>query len=475
MKRRIISAAVCTAILATGIGGMSPATASAESWSANTTKTPQYMQEARQMEKLGRGLVAFKTDKNDINGVEGGVYLSWRLLGDESLENQAFDIYKNDVKIHTTGEHDATNWTDTSGTETDSYKVVKAGADETEVKAEQAVKPAGTFRTARDSYVTNGTSEKNAYSYVDIPISRPAPVKRPGDGNTSTYYGAGGANDASVGDLDGDGEYELVLKWEPSDAKDSASSNYTGHVYLDAYEMTADNGGKYKWRIDLGPNVTAGAHYTQFIVYDLDGDGRDEMAVQTAPGSIDGTGRSVLEVGDTQEIRDLDPNMNCLGPNSEGRGKGKNVTDHEFYTVFDGETGKAITTTQAIPVGSSSDWGDSKYNKAMRYLAGVAYLDGVHPSLIECRGYYNRAVVRAYSYDGEALSMQWEYDSGTVNEGLYAQGNHNLSIADIDNDGFDEIVYGSAALHQVGQMFIGRTGYGHVVVMYLNVFNNDGV
>lgn len=467
----MISAAVAVAMTATMSSFALPANAA-------EVKTPQYQTNARQMEKLNRGLIAVKTTADTRGQAVNGVYLSWRLLGDESLENQAFDIYKNGTKIHTTGVHDATNWIDTSGTASDKYKVVKAGED---ASKETEVTPTSNNNCAKSNEVGNGNSEKNSFTYVDIPISRPDPVERMGDGKISNYYTVdksheGGANDASVGDLDGDGNYEIVLKWDPTDSKDSAGADFTGNAYIDAYKIDPNNDG-YMWRIDLGKNVTSGAHYTQFLVYDFDGDGKSEVAMKTAPGTVDGTGRYVTEVGDTDEIRNTDNTKSYIG--TSGRLKGKNPFT-QYLTIFDGETGAALYTTDYIPYDAAEDqyWGDgrAKYNRSERYLAAVAYLDGVHPSIVMCRGYYHDSVIRAYTWDGTELTMQWEHkgkksESSTT---LYGQGNHNLSVGDIDNDGKDEIVYGSAALDDDGKTVLGNTGLGHGDAMHMSDFNNDG-
>ena len=471
MNRKVISAAVAVAMTATMSSFALPANAA-------EVKTPQYQTNARQMEKLNRGLIAVKTKADTRGQAVNGVYLSWRLLGDESLENQAFDIYKNGTKIHTTGVHDATNWIDTSGTASDKYKVVKAGED---ASKETEVTPTSNNNCAKSNEVGNGNSEKNSFTYVDIPISRPDPVERMGDGKISNYYTVdksheGGANDASVGDLDGDGNYEIVLKWDPTDSKDSAGADFTGNAYIDAYKIDPNNDG-YMWRIDLGKNVTSGAHYTQFLVYDFDGDGKSEVAMKTAPGTVDGTGHYVTEVGDTDEIRNTDNTKSYIG--TSGRLKGKNPFT-QYLTIFDGETGTALYTTDFIPYDAAEDqyWGDgkAKYNRSERYLAAVAYLDGIHPSIVMCRGYYHDSVIRAYTWDGTELTMQWEHkgkksESSTT---LYGQGNHNLSVGDIDNDGKDEIVYGSAALDDDGKTVLGNTGLGHGDAMHMSDFNNDG-
>lgn len=471
MNRKVISAAVAVAMTATMSSFALPANAA-------EVKTPQYQTNARQMEKLNRGLIAVKTTADTRGQAVNGVYLSWRLLGDESLENQAFDIYKNGTKIHTTGVHDATNWIDTSGTASDKYKVVKAGED---ASKETEVTPTSNNNCAKSNEVGNGNSEKNSFTYVDIPISRPDPVERMGDGKISNYYNVdksheGGANDASVGDLDGDGDYEIVLKWDPTDSKDSAGADFTGNAYIDAYKIDPNNDG-YMWRIDLGKNVTSGAHYTQFLVYDFDGDGKSEVAMKTAPGTVDGTGRYVTEVGDTDEIRNTDNTKSYIG--TSGRLKGKNPFT-QYLTIFDGETGAALYTTDYIPYDAAEDkyWGDgkAKYNRSERYLAAVAYLDGIHPSIVMCRGYYHDSVIRAYTWDGTELTMQWEHKGkkSASSTTLYGQGNHNLSVGDIDNDGKDEIVYGSAALDDDGKTVLGNTGLGHGDAMHMSDFNNDG-
>lgn len=471
MNRKVISAAVAVAMTATMSSFALPANAA-------EVKTPQYQTNARQMEKLNRGLIAVKTTADTRGQAVNGVYLSWRLLGDESLENQAFDIYKNGTKIHTTGVHDATNWIDTSGTASDKYKVVKAGED---ASKETEVTPTSNNNCAKSNEVGNGNSEKNSFTYVDIPISRPDPVERMGDGKISNYYTVdksheGGANDASVGDLDGDGNYEIVLKWDPTDSKDSAGADFTGNAYIDAYKIDPNNDG-YMWRIDLGKNVTSGAHYTQFLVYDFDGDGKSEVAMKTAPGTVDGTGHYVTEVGDTDEIRNTDNTKSYIG--TSGRLKGKNPFT-QYLTIFDGETGAALYTTDFIPYDAAEDqyWGDgkAKYNRSERYLAAVAYLDGIHPSIVMCRGYYHDSVIRAYTWDGTELTMQWEHKGkkSASSTTLYGQGNHNLSVGDIDNDGKDEIVYGSAALDDDGKTVLGNTGLGHGDAMHMSDFNNDG-
>ena len=418
--------------------------------------------EKRVMEKLDRGTVAVKTN--------GGVYLSWRLLGTESLTNQAFDIYRDSEKIYTTGEHDATCYTDSKGTADNKYTVVPKGEaiDKTE---------------AVDVWTTNTTYKGRSVAYKDIAFNVPDGGKTPTD-EEYTYT----ANDMSVGDLDGDGEYEYIVKWDPSNSKDNSVVGYTGKVYLDAYELD----GTLLWRIDLGVNIRAGAHYTQYMVYDFDGDGKSEVILKTAPGSKDGEGNYVSKAGknitkgdDTKDYR-----------NSSGLLMGEDGGP-EYLTVFNGETGAAMQTVDFDPPRSiltSSKWGDSYANRSERYLAAVAYLDGVHPSVVMTRGYYTYVYAAAYTWDGTDLKEQWlstntpteanggtgctvKYADGTsknnTNKTLYAQGAHSVSVADVDNDGYDEIIFGSAVLDHDGTVLT-YDGRGHGDAEHVSDFDNDG-
>ena len=418
--------------------------------------------EKRVMEKLDRGTVAVKT--ND------GVYLSWRLLGTESLTNQAFDIYRDSEKIYTTGEHDATCYTDSKGTADNKYTVVPKGEaiDKTE---------------AVDVWTTNTTYKGRSVAYKDIAFKVPDGGKTPKD-EEYTYT----ANDMSVGDLDGDGEYEYIVKWDPSNSKDNSVKGYTGKVYLDAYELD----GTLLWRIDLGVNIRAGAHYTQYMVYDFDGDGKSEVILKTAPGSKDGEGNYVSKAG--KNITKGDDAKDYR--NSSGLLMGKDGGP-EYLTVFNGETGAAMQTVDFAPPRSiltSSEWGDSYANRSERYLAAVAYLDGVHPSVVMTRGYYTYVYAAAYTWDGTDLKEQWlstntpteknggtgctvKYADGTsknnTNKTLYAQGAHSVSVADVDNDGYDEIIFGSAVLDHDGTVLT-YDGRGHGDAEHVSDFDNDG-
>ncbi|ETT46165.1 MULTISPECIES: rhamnogalacturonan lyase [Paenibacillus] len=372
---------------------------------------------ARQAEKLNRGLVAVK--------VSSGVFVSWRLLGTEEL-SVSFNLYRNGTKVNVTPITDSTNYQDNAGTASSSYTVraIVGGI-------EQSDSPAANVW---------------ANNYLDVPIQIPAGGTTP-DGVSYTYS----ANDASVGDLDGDGEYEIVLKWDPSNSKDNSQSGYTGNVYLDAYKLN----GTRLWRIDLGKNIRAGAHYTQFLVYDFNGDGKAEVVCKTADGTVDGVG---VTIG----------NASADYRNSSGY----ILTGPEYLSVFSGQTGKALTTIDYVPArGTVSSWGDNYGNRVDRFLAGVAYLDGVHPSIIMARGYYTRTVVVAFDWNGSALTRKWTFDSNSsTNAGTAGQGNHSLSVADVDNDGKDEIIYGALTIDNNGATLY-NTGLGHGDALHVGDLN----
>ncbi len=398
---RILSVLLCAVLLAGMLPVIQPQTASAAT--------------ARQMESLNRGLVAVKTDS--------GVFLSWRLLGTEAYST-AFNVYRDGALIasNITG---STNYLDTAGSSGSTY-YVRSVAGGSEVTQSDSVRPW-------------------AQNYLDVPLQKPAATTLNG---TSVTYSA---NDATVADVDGDGAYEIILKWDPSNAQDNSKSGYTSNVYVDCYELD----GTLRWRIDLGRNIRAGAHYTQFIAYDLNGDGRAEVAMKTADGTVDGKGNVI---GDA----------NADYRNSSGY----ILSGPEYLTLFDGRTGEALVTNDYNPPrGTVSSWGDNYGNRVDRFLAGVAYFDGKTPSLVMCRGYYTRCVIVSYEYKGGKLTQEWVFDSNTSGNSAYAgEGNHNLSIADVDGDGFDEIVYGSAVIDHDGTGLY-ATGNGHGDALHVGDFD----
>ena len=263
-------------------------------------------------------------------------------------------------------------------------------------------------------------------------------------------------NDASYCDMDGDGEYEIILKWSPSNEKDAASSGTTSPAIFDCIKLD----GTRLWRINAGPNFFTSAHTMQFIAWDFDGDGYGEFMMKTAPGTVDGEGNYVILGNDNPEEIFL-----------SGRGK----QDHgpEYITVFDGLTGAELST---IPyhtdyAAGKDVWGDSNQNRSERYLAGLAYLDGAdaNPSPIFARGYYSGAFVGAYDWDGKELKERWVSRNTKSGQGLWGEGAHWMSVGDCDGDGKQEIVYGSAALDHDGSLLY-RTGLGHGDALHLGDF-----
>lgn len=383
-----------------------------------TQAQARYDMSVVQRERLNRGVVALKAG-------DGSVYITWRTLSTDK-KGEPFDIYRNGKKLNNRPlTHGGTFFTDHHPLAGEAVYEVKGGA------------VAGSFRL----------KPGDPAGYLSIPLNAPEGGVTP-DGEAFTYE----PNDASIGDVDGDGQYEIFLKWSPTNAHDNSHAGFTGHTFIDCYRLE----GPRLWRIDLGRNIRSGAHYTQYMVYDFDGDGRAELMMKTADGTRDGQGDII---GDsTADYR-----------TREGRAIGRTLAGPEYLTVFDGLTGRALKTVDYIPErGNVADWGDTYGNRCDRFLAGVAYLDGRHASAVFCRGYYTRTVIAAWDWDGHELTSRWVFDTAaSPTLAPYAgQGNHNLRIADVDGDGKDEITYGSMAVDHDGKPLY-STEFGHGDAIHL--------
>lgn len=374
-----------------------------------------------QREKLGRGVVAVRENPSRVA-------VSWRYL-ESDPESQAFDVYRNGKKVNAKPITDATFFTD---------NYTGNGEAKYEIRALKGDKTVASYTLPADAPT----------GYINIPLQRPELGVDPF--GKEYFYNA---NDASIGDVDGDGEYEIILKWDPTNSHDNAHNGFTGPTYFDCYELD----GTLKWRIDLGENIRSGAHYTQFLVADFDGDGKAELICRTADGTQDGQGKVI---GDRRaDWRNLN---------------GRIVSGPEYLSVFNGETGAEMATVDYIPPrGNIKDWGDGYANRSDRFLAAVAYVDGVRPSAVMARGYYTRSVLAAYDWDGKDLKVKWVFDSNTPGNEAYAgQGNHNLRVADVDGDGCDEIIYGQMAVDNDGKGLY-STGMYHGDAIHLLSDIND--
>lgn len=374
-----------------------------------------------QMEKLDRGVVAVRENPETV-------VVSWRYLSSDP-ENQAFDVYRDGKKVNSKPITDATFYKD-------NYKGSKAA--KYEVRATKG-KSTGEFTLPADAPL----------GYINISLDKPALGVDP-YGKEYFYT----ANDASVGDVDGDGQYEIFLKWDPTNSHDNAHDGFTGPTLIDCYKLD----GTRLWRIDLGENIRSGAHYTQFLVADFDGDGCAELICKTADGTQDGIGKVI---GDRRSDH---RNM-----------KGRVIAGPEYLTVFNGKTGEAMATVDYIPPrGNLIDWGDGYANRSDRFLAAVAYLDGVKPSAVMCRGYYTRSVLAAYDWNGKDLKVRWVFDSNDPGNKKYAgQGNHNLRVADVDGDGCDEIIYGQMAVDNDGKGLYSTGMYHGDAIHLISDINNE--
>ncbi|MBD3591335.1 rhamnogalacturonan lyase [Bacteroides sp. GM023] len=390
---------------------------------------PDYNYSKMQREKLNRGVIAIRENESDV-------VISWRYLSSDPIKT-AFNVYRDGKKITEKPVDVSTMYRDRNKSKNAVVYEVRPV-----LKGKETHHIDGSYTLPADAPT----------GYLNIPLQKPADGVTPA-GDSYTYS----PNDASIGDVDGDGEYEIILKWDPSNSHDNAHDGYTGEVYIDCYKLN----GSHLWRINLGKNIRAGAHYTQFMVYDLDGDGKAEIVIRTADGTVDGKGNVIGDArADYREAGSLDKRKNKTV--NQGRiFKGK-----EYLTVFSGLTGEALSTIDYIPQrGNLKDWGDNRANRSDRFLACVAYLDGVHPSVVMCRGYYTRTVLAAFDWNGKELKERWVFDTNNPGCEAYAgQGNHNLRVGDVDGDGCDEIIYGSCAIDHDGKgLYSTRMGHGDAI------------
>jgi rhamnogalacturonan endolyase len=410
-----------------------PRYASAAGTDATQTQIPNYS--GVQKEQLGRGLTA-------VHNGDGTVSIGWRYLESDPTEI-AFDLYRQ------TGRKAPVKLNDAPLTRSTFFK---------ETGVNTAAAQTYTLRLAGSNDVLPGgefvlTPERARQPWISIPVA-----EVPGDPDFAWT-----PNDASTADLDGDGEYELVVKREIR-GYDNSQRGMSDGVLLEAYRLD----GTLMWRVDLGPNIRGGAHYTQLMVYDFDGDGRGEIAVKTSEGTLFGDG---TKIGDT----DGDGVTDYVDRDESSRTYGMILRGPEFLSVIEGATGKELARTGFIPRGGEFDFGDNSGNRVDRFLGGAGYFDGKRPSILLCRGYYAKTVVEAWDYRDGTLTRRWTFDT-TADNGRYKEyegmGNHNLSIGDVDGDGRDEVVYGAMLIDDNGTPGY-RSTLGHGDAMHLTDIDID--
>lgn len=358
------------------------------------------------VEYLERGISAINTGS--------GMLVSWRYLADDD-NNAEFKLYRDNNLVYTSSSGKSTCYLDKEGNASSVYKV-------------ETISGGNVVSTDTCRMISNN-------SYFDIKMDVPPA------GSDYTYS----PNDCSVGDVDGDGQYEIFVKWDPSNSKDNSQKGKTGNVYIDCYRLD----GTKLWRIDLGKNIRAGAHYTQFLVADFDLDGKAEMTCKTADGTVDGQG-------------------NVIGDGSKDyrNSNGYILSGNEYYTLFDGATGKALDTVNyEYPRGNVSKWGDKYGNRVDRFLGAVCYLDGNKPSAVSVRGYYTRMTAVAYDVVDKKLVKRWGFDTGNSSSAQgYGDGNHNCMPADVDGDGKQELILGSTCLDDNGKvLWCYNKGHGDAI------------
>lgn len=371
----------------------------------------------RPMEKLDRGLVAQK--------VSNGVYINWRISPDEWYDTY-YKIYRDGNLIYTTTTSEASNYIDISGNTNSVYTIssVKNGIESGQSKSTPVL--------------TNG--------YLEIPLRQLG---------KSGYT----PNDATAADLDGDGQYEIILKRLNLDYTVGNDSNFT---YFEAYKLD----GTLLWSIDVGPNILSSSGVEiDIAAFDFDGDGKAEVFMRTSEGTIFGDG---TKIGDTDGDGITNYRYSVVqSPNMQYMNEGP-----EFLSLIDGETGKELDRVNFIPRGNSSDWGDTYGHRANKFFFGAPYLDGLKPSLFIGRGIYTMTKMQTYDVVNKKLVKKWYWECTSPSakqQGKYdsepktyfGQGYHNYTIADVDGDGCDEINWGSMTIDNDGKpLYSTELGHG---------------
>lgn len=371
----------------------------------------------------------------------GKVLVSWRKYPSDGAET-AFDLYRQPqggrkVKLNQEPLTGATCWQDKDADLSVDNTYYLHYASEADYTA---------------SYVLKAERASAGLPYISVPF---APTS---DVSSWTYDG----NDASVGDLDGDGEYEIVIKRmarvvsDDPEMEDVTPSDLWHINLFEAYRLD----GTLMWRIKSGPNIPLG-NSASFAVCDFDGDGKAEVALRTAEGTVFGDGKEIKDVN-------ADGKTDYRFPGSRYTHGGP-----EFISVVDGKTGRETARADYIALGKSSDWGDDRYHRSSSYRIGAGNFSGGCPSIVIGRGCYNKIVIEAWDlYEGK-LYRRWNFDT-TANDGEYAsyeaQGYHSFRTADVDNDGFDEVVYGSCTVDHDGRG-LNCCGLGHGDAIHVGAFD----
>lgn len=406
------------------------------------------------------------SDPNNASGIASAL-ISWRLLKTDP-SNVAFDIYKSvdgemEVKLNEEPISNTTSWVDADidVSKTNVYRVTLANQAE----------------TLCDYTFTSEMAEK---FYHEIRLNMNVP-------DASITYSP---DDIQLGDLDGDGELEIVVKREPYDGANQGGWN-NGSTLLEAYKMD----GTFLWQIDLGINIRSGSHYTSYILYDFDGDGLCEIAFRSSEGTKFGDGKGITDAyGNVNDyrIRQTDA-VGWYSGASINTICGLIMEGPEYISICRGYDGREITRVDNIPRGGSGSkasrakywseyWGDDYGNRMDRFFIGVAYLDGIpdeatgvrtsNPSLIISRGIYHNWQVWALDLKGNKLETRWKFDTAEHSSKWLSMGSHSFRVADLDDDGKDEILYGSAAIDDDGSE-LWCTGNGHGDCLCVGKFIKD--
>lgn len=380
----------------------------------------------RVVDSLDRGLVAMKTDQ--------GVFCSWRINADE-WDGTEYNIYRGSIKLNDTPLK-VSNFTDLSGSLSDTY-TVKAVVNGVETDASS---PAAVWEK---NYTIIKPQHSPEISVALVP------------------------NDATAADVDGDGELEIIMKYDTQHS-DYVKGDNGIFTVIECLKMD----GTVLWWINMGPNTgDFQNNEINIVVYDWDLDGKAEVLFRAADATVihmaDGTAYTVGDGSLNYRSGNWPDGQWFMRWGKEYLVYADGATcrpfeciDYPLKRVEDENNPDGLLSGSSYDTLINNEWGDGYGHRSSKYFFAAPYLDGRKPSIFLARGIYTKHKMITYDVDPDTHHLVERWHWNDLGGDWYGQGYHNMGIADVDWDGRDEIVYGSMVIDDNGYG-LSTTGLGH--------------